>query len=683
MRNFFCIFFALIIFLTGVKASTAEPEVEQPWINSNYLGRIKESYDVKAADDFYLAVNKNWLAHAKLKPGKARNAAAFDDLDEELEEKLLALMTDKNLTGHDAELVQNLYALWLDWDARNEAGVSETKKHVEIVKALSNIEELTNYFKSVECQEHGAFLARYSVGFDNDDPNWYNLEIGPTGLMLGDSAEYKELSTNGARQKKYMEGIASYMLSRLGYNNEEIKALLEKAFEFEKKVAAFMMTHNERRDPDAIKKLYTNLISLDRIRELAPKFPLADVLEAQDMVADRMNLQEPQWLKGIDSLYTQENFEGIKAYLIRSIASGGITHSDEKAYREFQKLSNERNGIKENKPDEKLAKDFVHGHLLTPLSKLFVARHVSEETRRDVTNIINETIAYYRDMLANEEWLSPETREKAVEKLNTLTPRVAYPDKWRDYSGLSIGTKAEGETLQSALDKMHRFEFAYSRSLKNTRVDREMWGDADILLVNSYYIPSMNEVCIIAGILGGDFYNPERSREENLGGIGTVIGHEISHAFDTNGAQYDKNGSIKNWWTEQDYKAFQARADRLINYLNGFIVTQDGQKYNGKLVQTETIADMAGVKAMLGIAEKIIADGGTFDYKKFFEAYARAWRLVQTPERIDLLLKFDVHALNYIRVNAIVQQYEKFYEAYNVKSGDKMYLAPENRVALW
>ena len=179
--------------------------------------------------------------------------------------------------------------------------------------------------------------------------------------------------------------------------------------------------------------------------------------------------------------------------------------------------------------------------------------------------------------------------------------------------------------------------------------------------------------------MGGDFYRPEMSYEEKLGGLGMVIGHEISHAFDTRGAQFGKTGNVESWWTDDDRANFTKRADRLIKYIDTFRVDDSGEHYNGALVQTETIADMAGVKAMLGIAEGM----KDFDYDKFFRQYARIWKMIQTREMSDMRIKTDVHALPYIRVNAIVQQYEEFFRTYGIKDGDNMYLSPEKRVAVW
>ena len=671
---------AVLVMAALMAAANAEEiKTESPWINSNILGHAAEFYGEAPSlrEDFYLGVNYDWIKNAKLKPGKASNSA-FSELEHELDENLRSLMTDESLTGHDADLIRNLYALWLDWDARNQNGLGKLKKHVEAVEKIKSIEELNAYFKSDECRIYGDLIADFSLGLDNDDPDFYNIEISATSLMLGDSAEYEKLTPNGERTKKMAEGIAKYMLKRLGYGENETQKILSQAFEFENEIAKSMMTLEETASPEAVKKMYTNPVTLEKLRGLSPVFPLAEILESYKVFSDRMNLQEKEWLEALNKIYNESQLENIKSYLIRNIASGAITKIDEPAYREYQKLRRERLGIKESAPDIEIAADFVHGNLLTPLSKIYVEKFVNPKTKQDVTEIINEAIDYYREMLKDETWLSEATREKAIEKLDAITPRAAYPDKWRDYSKLDIKSKKQGETFENALEKLNRFGWENFYSKLNTKVDREMWGDSDIIIVNSYYSPSKNEIFIISGILSGDFYSPERSREENLGAIGMVIGHELSHAFDTSGAQFDKNGAIKDWWKPEDYAEFQKRADRLIKHLST-IKAKDGENYNGSLVQTETIADMAGVKAMLGIAAK----NENFDYEKFFRSFAKIWANVMTPENLDSRLKTDVHALPYIRVNEIVRQYGKFHETFGIQSGDAMWLAPERRVAVW
>lgn len=679
-----CFVFLLLTLLFCPSAVLAEEErdarmkVEKPWINSNVIGTVTEDFRPSQKDDFYVARDHDWLASATLKPGRSRNSG-FDELQDDVDAKLRALMTDPSLEGHDADLVRNLYALWMDWDARNKTDLSAIKKHTDAVEAIKTLDGLTAYFKSEECLYHGAMIAGFGIGIDNRDSSAYNVELAATGLSLGDSAEYKKLTENGRRTKKMSEAVAAYMLKKLGYTEDEAQERIRRAFAFEEKLAGSMMTHGELYSPEAIEKMY-NPVTLQELRERSKVFPFADILDAHGAGRSRLiNLEQPEWLARLNQVYTEENLDDIKAYLVRNIASSYIRVIDEASYREYQRLANERFGITQSRPDNEAAAQVVHSSLPVPLSRLFAAKHVGAKAKEDVTGIIHEVIGYYREMLETEDWLSPETRKKAIEKLNAITIRVAYPDKWEDYGPLEIGTKESGETLLSASEKLRRFRWALGFEAKlNQKVDREIWPwDGDIAEVNAYYSPSNNAIMIIAGILGGVFYGPEMSVEEKLGGIGAVIGHEISHAFDTNGAQFDKDGNVANWWTEEDYKTFQARADRLIQYFSGMVVTPSGEKYDGKLVQTESIADMTGIKAMLGLAKK----REHFDYDKFFAAYANIWRLVQTREAMDSVLKRDVHALPCLRVNAVLQQFKEFHETYGLRPGDGMYLAES--VAVW
>ena len=665
----------LIIALLAVSLFASSSYAESPWLNSNSRGAVTESSDSPSIrNDFYVNINHDWLSTAQLKPGYSRNSA-FNEMQDMIDARLKALMTDESLSGHDAQLVRTLYALWLDWDARNEAGLSELKSLVENLMKVDSLEALTEYFKTKDSFNHNILIAEFGLGRDNKDSESYNLELAASGLSLGDSAEYRELTPNGERTKKMHDAVVMYMFRRLGFDEPEAEKYLARAFEFEKAIAAHMMTHAEIYSPDAIDKMY-NPLTLAELRKKSPVYPFADILEAHSVYSDLMNLQQPEWLDALNKLYTPENLENIRAYLLCNLVGGYITITDEPAYREYQRLSRERFGITGNKPDDEIAVDFVHGRLSGPVSRLYIAKYVPESAKKEVEQIIRDTVKYYKKMLMSEEWLSDSTKQKAIEKLEAMGLNAAYPDKWIDDSKLEIDPKG---SLIDALNALRDFSVkTYFYDRLNTKVDHDLWI-SDVVVVNSYYHPSENSINIIAGILGGDFYSPEMSYEEKLGGIGAVIGHEVSHAFDTNGAQFDKTGNVSKWWTDEDYKEFQERADRLIKYFDAMTVTPEGTQYNGKLVHTEVIADMAGIKAMLGIAE----GRKDFDYGKFFGNFARIWRLIQTRERTDMMLKTDVHALPYLRVNATLQQYEEFHSYYGITKGDKMYLVPEDRIAVW
>lgn len=664
---------AVIAVMAICSTACASTPQMTPWFNTNVYGTLGK-YDPALNDDFYGAVNLEWLKNAKLKPGYVR-AGSFTELQDTIDARLKGLMTDTAISGHDAELVRRLYAMWLDWDSRNTEGLADLDKQAEKIIGIKSISELSEYFMTEDSFYHSTVIADFGLGRDNKDSESHNLELSATSLPLGDSAEYRNRTANGDRTKKMHDAIVTYMLRRLGYSEDFAKSILESSYSFEEKIAAHEMTLQESYAPSAIEKTY-NPLTMDELREKSPVFPFADIIAAHNAVSDLMNLQEPEWLKALNELYTESNLEAMKAYLLCRLVKSYITITDEAAYREYQRISRERYGITDNKPDDELAVDFVHGRLSVPVSRIYIERYVPESAKKEVEQIIRQTVKYYRSMLETEDWLSEATRKKAIEKLDAMRLNSAYPDKWVDFSEFDYPEGASFYEAVKALEKYKVQKYFYDRL--NQKVDHDLWIN-DVVVVNAYYQPSENSINIIAGIMGGDFYSPEMSYEEKLGGIGMVIGHEISHAFDTNGAQFGKTGNVESWWTEEDNANFKKRAESLIKYLDTFRVDDSGEHYNGELVHTETIADMAGIKAMLGIAEGI--EG--FNYDKFFRQYAKIWKLTQTRELNDLRVKTDVHALPYIRVNAIVQQYEEFYRTYGIKKDDKMYLAPENRVAVW
>ena len=649
---------------------------EYPWVNSNIIGRVPESYRPSPQEDFYVWTNHDWITSAALKPGNIETSG-FSEIDDSIQANLIALMSDSSLQGHDADLVRNLYALWLDWDARNSEGVKAAQNAFTVISSLNSIDELTAYLASKDVNaKNRPSLFEVNVMADMNDSEYYCLYISPTALRLEDSEEYKSLTENGARAKKANDAKASYMLQRVGCSESEAQAIMDRAYNFEKAIAEYIMTREESRLPEN-RAAQNNPVTYDQLRSMSPVFPIADMLISADLVSDRLNLILPKWLEGMNALYTASSLEDIKAYLIlRTVADGYISRSDEAAYREAMKISNEQNGITENAPDTESAFTFVNDMLPKPLTRIFVNKFVSSETKQDITEIIQDIIAEYRIMLQGEEWLSEATRAKAVEKLDAMKINVAYPDKYSDsdtINNLNIGTVSEGETLVSAIEKINMFNYECYSSVLNTRVDRNIWADEKVHQVNAYYNSLENSINILAGILSGDFYKPDASREENLGGIGTFIGHEISHAFDPNGALYDKDGNLSSWWTDEDFAAFSARVARIIDHANSITILEDGTKWNGSYTQTETIADIAALKVILNMAAK--TEG--FDYEKFFEVCASKWKRVATLEGISYLIQADVHPLNYLRANAIVQLFEEFHETYGTESGDRMYLSPE------
>lgn len=660
-----------------------DPSVMKPWINSCILGEVTDEVKADLKDDFFLNVNHDWLRDAKLRPGFDSETPIFDAADI-VKNRCLEFLTDKNLKfddavlSHDVDLIQSYYDLYLDWEGRNKLGVEPLKPIVEKIKAISNLDELSEFLLSEEAREDGLGFFGVKVTFSSQDSSSYAVDISSTELSLEDSDEYKTLTENGKRVKKASEDKTLYMLGRIGMSESEAKELIESAFTFETKISKSMMGLLEAMNPDSLAKTINPVFMAD-IREMQGKLPLDKYMMKYGYnVSERINLQEPNWLKSFAEIYTEENLEGMKAYLLTTIARGYIDRTDEAAFRKYQEINNAQKGITESQPDQNLAYQETRKILPPSFARIYVKKYITPEMKKEIAEFCQESVDAYREMLQGIEWMSDETKKSAINKLDHIKIHSLYPEKWDDDSVFQITSKEKGGTYLDAQKALVKGNLARQMSHINGKVDRDIWL-IDILETNAFYAAFENSVNIIPGYFCDVTYRSDMSIEEKYGAIGTVIGHEISHAFDTNGSQYDEEGNVKDWWAEADKKAFRERANKLVAYYDNVVAFDDGTKYSGQMVQTEAIADIAGMKVMLTLAKKV----PNFDYDKFFKAFAKMWARVYTIESAENTVLTDTHPLHYLRGNVTIQQFDEFNETYGIKEGDRMYIKPEDRIAVW
>lgn len=326
---------------------------------------------------------------------------------------------------------------------------------------------------------------------------------------------------------------------------------------------------------------------------------------------------------------------------------------------------------------------YVKPMMSVPMQELYIARHCTSKTKEELTEMVHEIIACYKVMLEDETWLGEETRQKAVEKLEGMALKILYPDHMPDYSGLVIMPFEQGGTLLDAYAVISQFESERQSEKVNMLIDRDYWDMQQIetTIVNACYVVEENSINILAGFIADGFaYDSDAPYEQNLARIGAVVGHEISHAFDTNGYRYDMNGLQNNWWTNDDELAFQMRAANLVNYYNvcSILPGMEGG-YSGELVKGEVIADMGGVKCMLELAKR----QSDFDYELFFTSYAQLWASVADYVTELGQSSIDPHPLSFLRTNVTLQQFDEFFETFDIDPGDGMYLAPEDRILVW
>lgn len=643
-----------------------------PWLDTNLKNNITEGMETSPKDDFHLYVNYEWLLNNEIPDGYS-TSDAFLDVEQATTEKTRALLEDDSLESHEAKLVQDFYHAWLDWDGRNAAGMEPLTSRLEDVESIETLQELSEFVCDRERSYYVPTFVSMGNSVDLGDATRYITEIGGDGFILGDAAEYENRTDMGNRYCGAYRHVAVTLLERSGYGQEEAEEMFENAISLETRLAEVSITSAEAMSPDIYEKIY-NVYQPEELSSLSPAFPLAGAVEGMGYgEAEEFLISQPEYFTRLNELYTEENLEALKDYMQVKCAISFCPYLDREAWDLHIETQNAINGTVGRLEDGDYAFRAVMQALTEPLSQAYLEKYDASAEKEDITRICREVIGTYREMLQGEDWMTEATREKAIEKLDSIQIHAVYPDYWYDYSDLSL----DGLSYWDCVEAVKDFQTRRDRGRTDQEVNPQEWG-VNILETNAYYNPQDNSVNILLGILGNEFYRDDMTEEEMLGGIGVVIGHEISHAFDTSGAQFDKDGNLANWWTEEDLAAFAERADRLIAYYDT-IIPFEGYTVPGRNVQGEAIADMGGVKCMLAIA----AEDPDFDYDSFFRQFATIWRRLSAYEyEVDCLTQ-DPHPLHFLRTNATLQQFEEFYETYDIQPGDGMYLAPEERVAVW
>ena len=513
---------------------------------------------------------------------------------------------------------------------------------------------------------------------DFKDSNKKSLYLFSTSLLLGDSDYYNKPSD----MAKALEAATTTYLNKIlvlaGYSKEDASKKVAQAYQFEKLLAPSIMGSDEfSKLTNQYETLY-NPYTLDDLDKLAPNLKLKSYIQARTKnKVNKVIVAEPKWLKALDKVYTNDNIELLKNYLEIHFLMGISGDLSEDFLTAAVEYANQITGATGSIPDEEKAMNAVQGFFTDEIGKLYCDHYFSKESKADVEKLVKEIIAAYKKKIEAVDWMTAETKKNAIKKLDTMKIKIGYPEKWDDYSKLEIKSYEEGGSLlQNSLSIMN-WQNEQAIDELDKPVDKTEFGFPP-QMVNACYDPSNNDLTFPAAILQAPYYDIKQSREKNLGAIGVVIAHEISHAFDTSGANFDCNGNLVQWWTPEDYAKFQEKANTFKTFYSN-ITTDSGDKVNGDLTVGENIADITAMSCMLDIMKEMDHP----DYKAFFESWANAWHMISTPEYTKLLLEQDVHSPNKVRANAVVQQFQEFYDTYDVKEGDGMYVKPEDRLKLY
>ena len=628
--------------------------------------------------DFYEYACGGWMKANPLKPEYSRYGT-FDELGENNREQLkeLVLGLDPNAAdGTNAQKVRDLYAMGMDSLRLNEEGAAPLAKDLATI-AAANRDSLVELMATMPGL--GIFFGT-GVSSDLADSNVNTMYWGQGGLGLGDRDYYTEKSERNdkilAAYRTYLETVASLA----GYDKAAASRLASNVIKLETTLAADQMTRTQQRDIAA----QYNVRAVADLDKEYPSVNLKRYFELQNLNVDTIIVDSPKYYATVSKALAEQPEEVLRDYAAASYISSAAPYlSDDFINADF-KLSQVLSGVEEQRPRWKRALSVPNSVLGEVVGQLYVEKYFPESSKERMLTLVGnlqESLGEHIDSLT---WMSDTTKMRAKEKLASFRVKIGYPDNWRDYSALEINPgKSYWENIQSAI----LFNQDYNNSDYGKPVDRERWLMSP-QTVNAYYNPSTNEICFPAGILQPPFFDPEADDAVNYGAIGVVIGHEMTHGFDDQGRQFDKDGNFADWWTPADAEAFNALADKLVAQFDSIEVAP-GLRANGRLTLGENIADQGGLrvaytayKNSLNGIEGPVIDGFTPD-QRFYLAYSNVWAGNIREDEIRQRTMSDPHSLGKWRVNASLRNIEPFFTAFGITESDPMFRPASERVIIW
>ncbi len=637
---------------------------------------------VRAQDDFFVHTNGKWLATTEI-PADKSSWGSFAKLHDDLQPQLRAIIENAAKTpGADADRqkIGDFYASFMDEARVEQLGVTPIKGELEKIAAIGDKKQLPALIAQFNRTGVTAPLG-FGIHQDNKDSTKYVADFFQDGLGLPDRDYYlKQDDAKLADALAKYETHVAQMLTLAGDKNAAANAKAIVAFETE--IARIQWSKVELRDPV---KAY-NKYDIAKVGELMPGFDWNAYLAATGVQgkATYVIVSQPTYLQALDKLLTATSLDTLKAYAQWHLIHDSAPYLS-KAFVDanFAFYGTVLSGVTENRPRWKRAVSSTEGALGEAIGKVYVHEHFPPEYKARMEKLVQNLLTAFKQSINTLDWMTPATKKEAQTKLAKFTTKIGYPNKWRDYSALTV----KRDDLAGNVARAN--EFNYNRELNKLGkpIDRDEWLMTP-QTVNAYYNPEMNEIVFPASILQPPFFDPKADDAVNYGGIGGVIGHEISHGFDDQGAQYDGDGNLRDWWSAADHKNFKAKTSQLVAQYGAFSPLP-GYHVNGELTLGENIGDNSGLavaykayKLSLNGKKAPVIDGLTGD-QRFYMGWSQVWRMKMREPAQIVQIKTDPHAPGQFRANGTMRNQPGFYEAFKVKDGDKMYLAPKERVIIW
>ncbi|KQK24704.1 M13 family metallopeptidase [Chryseobacterium aquaticum] len=639
---------------------------------------------VRPQDDFYNYVSGTWMKTAKIpsdKPTWGSFNKLADDTDNNSMTILNSLLKDKFADGSEGKKIQDLYATYMNMEKRNADGIKPIQENINKIDAIKNLTDLQNYLTSVTKEGDNTFYS-WGVYSDLKDSNMNAVYLGDASLGMGRDYYQKVDVKNTEALAEYQKYVAS-MLKELGYKNADAAA--KGVVDYEKSIAKNLLTNEQSRD----NTLQYNPKTIAELSSLVKNVDLASYLKKVGVNTDRVIIGEIGYYKNFDQLVNEKNLPVIKDYLKFHMINGGASYLSEKlGDTKFAFYGKYLRGQQEQRALNKRGYELINGSLGEAFGKLYVEKYFPAEAKAQMVELIDYLKKSFAVHINNLAWMSSTTKEKAMQKLNKFTVKVAYPDTWKDYSKLNITPESKGGNLYSNLQNIAEWQYNKDLAKIGKPVDKTEWGMTP-QTVNAYYNPVYNEIVFPAAILQPPFFNPKADAAVNFGGIGAVIGHEISHGFDDSGAQFDAEGNLVDWWTPEDKANFEKATKALAAQYDKYEPVK-GTFVNGTFTNGENIADLGGVNIAYDALQMYLKDKGnpgvisgyTQD-QRFFLSWATVWRTLSSEKYMINQVKTDPHSPGYFRSFGPLTNVDAFYKAFDVKPGDKLYKKPEDRIKIW
>ncbi|WP_454059211.1 M13 family metallopeptidase [Elizabethkingia ursingii] len=639
---------------------------------------------VRPQDDFFSYVNGGWLKTAKI-PSDKSSWGSFNQLREDTDNNsmniLKEILKSKYPAGSEGQKIQALYTTYTDWTKRNALGISPIKADLDKVDAIKDLKSFQQYIDQATLTGDNPFYG-WGAGADMKNSKMNAVYLGGPRLGLGKDYYQKENEANTAILADYKNYVTT-LLGVIGYQNSA--SVAQNVLDFEKRMAKTLLTNEQARDAN----LRYNPKTVAELPALVKNVDLPDYLKTVGVNTDKVIIGEINYYKNLDSFVNQESLPLIKDYLKYRIIASNASNLDQKLDDiQFNFYSKRMQGQQEQRSMDKRGLSFVNGIVGEAFGKLYVEKYFPAEAKAEMVVLVDYVKKAFASRIKKLDWMSSVTKEKALDKLNKFTVKVAYPDKWKDYSKLTLKSDADGGSLYSNLQEISKWQYQKGLEKVGKPVDKAEWGMTP-QTVNAYYSSSNNEIVFPAAILQPPFFNFKADAAVNFGGIGAVIGHEISHGFDDSGSRFDGDGNLNNWWTDEDRKKFEVATQKLGAQYDTYEPVK-GSHVNGKFTMGENIGDLGGVNVAYEALQMYLKDKGnpgkisdlTQD-QRFFMSWATVWRTLSTDQYKVNQVKTDPHSPGEYRAFAPLVNVDAFYNAFDIKPGDKLYKKPEDRIKIW